>query len=167
MCIFAIAFLSSIPYTYKGIRKRLVPYNLSRQASVAYIHNMEKNTKDFSLFGMRELAMAGELLVAYANEAPAHSWVGEDKLEDSVSVEFNPNSGNVFLVDEDSNVAMLNGDNRLEMFYTCSECGEEGFISDYGEPLDENLIATIPTSGTCLTCTAKLSGGSKQLKLPL
>ena len=39
-------------------------------------------------------------------------------------------SGCVFLVDEDYNVAMMNGDD-LEDFITCPNCGEEGLATDF------------------------------------
>lgn len=37
---------------------------------------------------------------------------------DNITIEFNPNSGNVFIVDDDYNVAMFNND-TLEQFYSC------------------------------------------------
>ena len=42
---------------------------------------------------------------------------------------FNRNSGNVFLVNEDYQCAMMNGD-KLESFYSTPYDGLEGFISD-------------------------------------
>jgi len=42
---------------------------------------------------------------------------------------FNRNSGNVFLVNEDYQCAMMNGD-KLESFYSTPYNGLEGFISD-------------------------------------
>lgn len=47
---------------------------------------------------------------------------------------FNRNSGNVFLVNDNYDVAMMNGD-KLETFYTTPYDGVEGFISDL---LEEN-----------------------------
>ena len=80
------------------------------------------NTQDLSEFGYIQLDEAGTLLKAYADNP--------NVLEGSnINVEFNPNSGNVFLVDEDYNVAMMNGDN-LELFYFCPICGHEGFLED-------------------------------------
>lgn len=80
------------------------------------------NTQDLSNFGYRELDMAGELLREYANNPNVLPG-------DGVKVEFNPMSGNVFLVDEDYNVAMMNGD-TLEQFFSCPYCGHEGFLED-------------------------------------
>jgi len=82
---------------------------------------MEENTRDLSKFGHRELTTARDLLNEYLK--------GFDGLSDGIAVEFNPNSGNVFLVDEDYNVAMMKGD-KLELWYNCPYCGHEGFKED-------------------------------------
>jgi hypothetical protein len=81
------------------------------------------NTQDFSKFGYRELDIAGDLLKAYANEPSILPG-------DTIQVEFNPNSGNVFLVDSEYNVAMFNGD-KMERFYNCPNCGHEGFAEEF------------------------------------
>lgn len=96
---------------------------------------MTENTRDLSQFGYRELKIAGELLTAYTDEDD------KDKttiLSTGVSIEFNPNSGNVFLVDEDYNVAMMNGE-FLEDWFTYPNCGHEGFKDDmkHGEDNSE------------------------------
>jgi hypothetical protein len=82
-----------------------------------------ENSQDLSKFGYRELSIAGKLLTQYA-ENPDIIGLG-----DGVVVECNFNSGNVFLVDEDYNVAMLNGD-TIEPWYYCPICGHEGFLED-------------------------------------
>ena len=89
------------------------------------------NTQDLSEFGLRELDMAGTLLKAFSNNPNVLD-------EYIISVEFNPKSGNVFIMDDDYNVAMMNGD-ILERFYSCPICGHEGFISEmeHGENDDE------------------------------
>lgn len=90
---------------------------------------MSKNTNDLAEFGYREKKIAAELLTAYC-ENP-------EILGDGVKIEFNPNSGNVFLVDENFNVAMRNR-NNLELWYVCPYCGWEGFKEDMEhEPEDE------------------------------
>ena len=89
------------------------------------------NTQNLGEFGYMELSEAGTLLNAYVDNP--------NVLEGSnINVEFNPNSGSVFLVDEDYNVAMMNGDN-LELFYSCPICGHEGFLEDmeHGEDDEE------------------------------
>lgn len=101
------------------------------------------NTRDLSKFGNREREMAGELLSAYQN---ARKWEGKNNLDDGVAVEFNPDSGNVFLVDDNMNVAMFNGSDKLEMFVSCGNCGVEGFVSE-----DDDL-ASIAEYGECKPC---------------
>jgi hypothetical protein len=73
---------------------------------------MTENTRDLSKFGLLEIGITAELLTRYANGH--QSWASDqDELGDGVAVEFNPNSGNVFLVDEDYRVAMVNDDGKL------------------------------------------------------
>ena len=77
----------------------------------------------FEGFGYREIQLASKLLDAYVKEP--------DVLEgDYISVGFNANSGYVFLSNEDYDTAMMNGD-KLERFYSCPECGHEGFKEDF------------------------------------
>ena len=82
------------------------------------------NTRDLSLFGYRELAEAGAMLSAYKgdDDLTKHLW-------DGVAVEFNPNSGNVFMVDDHFNVAMM-ADGKLCDFFTSPYEGLEGFYED-------------------------------------
>lgn len=82
-------------------------------------------TTDLANFGFRELRMAADLLNAYCEG----KWAGDNLLGDGVRVHMNRNSGCVFLSDEDFNVAMMNGD-KLEMHFSCPECGNEGFAED-------------------------------------
>ena len=79
------------------------------------------NTRDLSQFGYRELDSAGELLKALKSDKDKTEY-----LDHPLSIEFNPNSGNVFLVDEDCNVAMMNGE-YLKDWFSCPICGHEGF----------------------------------------
>jgi len=81
------------------------------------------NTRDLTKFGYRELDEAITLLKALRDNDKTRF------LNDGVAIEFNQNSGNVFLVDEDCNVAMMNGDN-LEDWFSCPICGHEGFLED-------------------------------------
>lgn len=89
------------------------------------------NTRDLMDFGHREKEMASELLKALKSKNDKTRY-----LFDSVAIEFNPNSGNVFLVDEDFNVAMMNGEN-LEDFFSCPECGHEGFLEEMNHNEDD------------------------------
>ena len=81
---------------------------------------MSENTRDLSKFGYRELEMAGQLL----------THLKDIDAGDGLTVEFNPNSGKVFLVDDDFRVWMMLGD-RIEEFFSCPECGNEGFKQDF------------------------------------
>lgn len=81
---------------------------------------MSENTQDWSKFGYREIEEAKELL----------SHIREINSQGKVSVEFNPNSGNVFLVDEDYNVWMMTSENKIEKWFNCPYCGYEGFKDD-------------------------------------
>lgn len=89
---------------------------------------MSENTRDLSQFGMRELAIAGDLLREYSNGTC-------DFLTDGVTVEFNPNSGVVFLTDDDLNVGVLE-EGSLVQFFSCPECGAEGTEYDLDEDED-------------------------------
>ena len=79
-------------------------------------------TADLSRFGYRELMIAGKLLHAYS-EQPA------DFLGTGLTINFNTHSGYVFLSDEDYNVGMLDEDDKLKQWFSCPECGHEGFDS--------------------------------------
>ena len=87
-------------------------------------------TDDFSDFGFREKEEARELMAAYGTNKDETVYLGS-----GVKVMFNMYSGNVFLTDEDFNVAMMNGD-KLEDFLCCGECGHEDFASEMAESGD-------------------------------
>lgn len=88
-------------------------------------------TTDLSKFGFRELKMAAELLTAYCEQgAPGYF----DR--DGVTVMMNTNSGYVFLTNAEFDVAMMNGD-KLESFFTCPNCGSEGFADEIHEGEDQ------------------------------
>lgn len=91
---------------------------------------MSDNTRDLSQFGYRELDIAGDLLKAFASGR--EGWADQEgrELEDDIQIEFNPNSGNVFLVDDEFNVAMLNNEGKLENWVSCRACDNEGFRSE-------------------------------------
>lgn len=81
------------------------------------------NTRDISKFGDKEKEIASKLL------ALEHT---ADFLTDGVAIEFNMDSGKVFLVDEDYNVGVLNSDKTaVVQFITCSNCGYEGIKENY------------------------------------
>ena len=86
------------------------------------------NTQNLADFGNVEREEAGILLSTLGTSRDHTQFFGDR----GVAVEFNPMSGYVFLVDEDYNVAMMNGD-VLEDFITCPNCGGEGLASDFKE----------------------------------
>lgn len=77
-------------------------------------------TENLADFGSRERHMAAELLAA---SLPHNFYNG------GVRVAFNALSGYVFLVNDDYQVAMMNGD-TLQVFHTTPYHGFEGFIED-------------------------------------
>lgn len=85
------------------------------------------NTQDFADFGHIEREEAGLLLRTFGTHKDDTLF-----LENDVKVEFNPMSGNVFLVDGDYNVAMMT-EGRLENFFSCPNCGMEAFQSEFRE----------------------------------
>jgi len=89
---------------------------------------MDNPTKDLRKFGYRELDEASNLLKAYANGK--YATADDEILGDGVEVWFNINSGYVFLMDEDYNVVMEDGEGRLEAHLSCSNCGSEGLRSE-------------------------------------
>ena len=69
----------------------------------------------------RELREAIELLKVYADS---------DINLEGLKICFNPNSGYVFLSDEDYNVYMEHN-GKLEQWFNCPNCGNEGFKEDF------------------------------------
>jgi len=78
------------------------------------------NTNDLSLLGIYELRQAGRLLSMFKTEFDLSD------LGEGVKIEYNPNSGLVFLVDSDFNVGMFDGV-YIRRFHSCPECGFEGY----------------------------------------
>lgn len=85
------------------------------------------NTRDLTKFGQRERVIAAQLLLAIGTDIDKTKFLSDD-----VSVEFNPNSGYVFLVDGNNNTAMMN-DGKLEDYITCYNCGAEALASNFRE----------------------------------
>ena len=81
----------------------------------------EITTTDLSKFGSRERRMVEELLSAWRRHG-----LPDDFQDDEVVPMMNTQSGNVFLTNSGFEVAMMNGDD-LESFYSCPQCGHEGF----------------------------------------
>jgi hypothetical protein len=89
--------------------------------------------KDFSRFGHRERELAEELLKAWREQGLPDEFYNE-----GVTIFFNTQSGYVFLSNTEYQVAMMNGD-KLEMFYTDFETGEEGFFEDLSEDAQNRI----------------------------
>lgn len=87
-------------------------------------------TENLADFGARERHLASELLKA---ELP------ENFYDQGVRVAFNASSGYVFLVNDDYQVAMFNGD-KLAIHHTTSYSGLEGFIDELLDEYNPNDI---------------------------
>lgn len=87
-------------------------------------------TENLSEFGARELKIGGELLSA--------NWPDQFYTE-GVRLAFNKMSGNVFLVNDDYQVAMFNGDD-VELFHNTPYEGLEGFITDLLDEYDPTEV---------------------------
>lgn len=81
---------------------------------------MNYYTENLADFGSRERAMAGELL----SSSYPHNFSTS-----GVRIAFNMCSGYVFLVNDDYQVAMMNGD-VMEIYHTTPHHGFDGFLKD-------------------------------------
>jgi hypothetical protein len=81
-------------------------------------------TENFSDFGARERGLLIDILTAWDQKGLPTGFWSED-----VRPAFNTSSGNVFLVNADYQVAMLQ-DNHLQIWHTLPYSGQEGFESD-------------------------------------
>ena len=81
-------------------------------------------TENLGDFGYRELDMAAELLSAIKNGLP---WDFDD---DGMRIGFNRNSGDVFLTNDEYQVAMVDDDGELYSFYSTPYSGYEGSAED-------------------------------------
>ena len=104
------------------------------------IHNKEgklmqnaytENLNDI-ISNSRERALTIELLQAWGEQG-----LPSDFYEEGVKLAFNRNSGYVFLVNEDYQCAMMNGD-KLETYYNSPYEGHEGFIEELIDMVDDS-----------------------------
>ena len=87
-------------------------------------------TTNLSEFGNRERAIAIELMTEWNNGNLPSDFEG-----DNIKVMMNTTSGNVFLTNDEYQVAMINDkSSKLESYYTSPYSGIEGF---YGDLVDE------------------------------
>jgi hypothetical protein len=89
-------------------------------------------TTDLSDFGTRELVELEFLLKALREQG-----LPDDFNNDKVVAMMNKNSGNVFLTNSDYQVAMLTSEDTLEFFYSCPQCGHEGFLDEMDHNEDD------------------------------
>lgn len=90
-------------------------------------HNYKSDhitTTDLADFDASDLKSLEKLLRAYREQG-----LPEDFERNGVTAMMNKNSCNVFLTNAEYQVAMMNGD-ILESFYTCCNCGHEGFADE-------------------------------------
>ncbi len=90
---------------------------------------------DFTKFGHRERLIAAKLLTAWNEQG-----LPDDFINNEVLIRFNPYSADVYLINSDGKIAMLNGD-KLEIYYTeyDTETGEEGFKDELSEEAKTRL----------------------------
>lgn len=81
-------------------------------------------TSDLSKFGFRERAQVIKILSAWENFG-----LPEGFICDEITINFNRNSGFVFLSNSDYQVALMNGE-QLDLWNTCHYCGYVGFPDD-------------------------------------
>lgn len=81
-------------------------------------------TENLADFGFREIKMLRDILDAWVEKGLPDTFY-----QNNVRAAFNRNSGYVFLVNEDYQTAMMNGD-ELEIYHCTPYRGHEGFLSD-------------------------------------
>ena len=84
----------------------------------------DDTTTDLSEFNSSQIWQLRELLWAWESQG-----LPEDFFRGGVIPTLNKTTGDVFLTNTKSQMAMLNGE-RLEMFYICPHCDHEGFEHD-------------------------------------
>jgi len=86
----------------------------------------EVTTITYSLedFGARERGMMMDILQAWDRDG-----LPSDFHDSRCRIGFNMNSGYVWLENDDCQCAMMNGE-KLELFHSLPDSGEEGFLSD-------------------------------------
>jgi len=90
-------------------------------------------TADLSKFGYRERELAEALLKAWREQG-----LPDDFHNEEVTINLNMNSGYVFLSNSEYQVAMMN-DDKLEIFFTDFETGEEGFLDELSEEAKKRI----------------------------
>ena len=81
-------------------------------------------TTNLSEFGNRERALVIELMTEWNNGN-----LPSDFAEENIQIMLNTTSGNVFLTNDEYQVAMMN-DDKIESFYVSPYAGTEGFYDE-------------------------------------
>jgi hypothetical protein len=102
---------------------------LSKQEETAWLRAKSKKTQEVTTTNLADFCYQERkeliaLLTAWNDQG-----LPDDFSDEGVHAMFNRNSGNVFLTNENFEVAMLNG-NKLEIWHNCFNCGHEGFQED-------------------------------------
>lgn len=92
---------------------------------------MDGYTENLAKFGYNERQKMKAIL-----EAMDESGLPDDFNDDNVRFAFNTSTGDVFLVNNLLQVAMVN-DGKLESFYSLPYSGEEGFLDSLLDDIDE------------------------------
>jgi hypothetical protein len=79
---------------------------------------------DFSHFGWKQRDLLIHLLKAWNKQG-----LPEEMNHNEVTPRYCSTKGHVFLTNKRSEIAMMNG-GKLEIWFTCSSCGYEGFAKD-------------------------------------
>lgn len=124
--------------TTRDLKKRALAPGRRVSATGRVYYERRKNRSDkpgqlagteLSRLGYREVGMLGEMLNAWADQnlsSLAKKYFGE-----LTDWGFNPQSGFVYLTDEDYNVLMFNDSmKKLDLFLSTPDEGQEGFIED-------------------------------------
>ena len=86
---------------------------------------------NFEGWGWREISEGSKLLELFFDDKMSrafHAIFEQDP--NNLTLGFNDSSGYVWLQDENYNIAMVSK-GRLDIYFTDSETGEEGFIEDF------------------------------------
>lgn len=87
-------------------------------------------TENLADFGARERLELKEILEAWEKHG-----LPDDFIEEGVRPMMNKNSGYVFLTNSEYQTCMLQND-KLEIWHNCPNCGNEGFLFDMGNILE-------------------------------
>lgn len=92
-------------------------------------------TTDLTMFGHRELEILTELIGAIISQG-----LPRDFYDDEVHPAYNEDSGKVFLTNSKNQVAMLDDDGNLKLWYRLQYSGNEGFLDDLIDQYKDDYI---------------------------